>query len=447
MNTPRSVLSSLYRACFVTTLATTSVLSLSAAGFVPSEPANSPIGTAIGAKPGRVAWAHDPAATTWDGVTGEGTGWWLDSNTHPEVVAKMLSGVIRSVGGADDTRAAWENMFRDLNKRRGRGAVGYKPGEKIAVKLNLNQCRDHGNGANASYIAPQLVQALLTELVKNVGVAPKDITFFDVCRSIPSTIFDPCTRAFPGVHFVDFAGGDGREAGVLDKTKPLFLGTATEPIYFPTCVTQADYAINVAGLKGHTMAGMTVTSKNHLGTIFYADGKPAARELHKYIAVTPGRAGPGQSMGEYNGLVDLNGHQEIAGKTVLFLVDALYATRHNEYRLNDTARWQSSPFNGHWTSSIFGSQDGIATDSVALDFLRNEPTLDPIVKGAVDNYMHEAAQAGGEGAARKYDPERDGTPLKSLGVHEHWNSSEQKQYSRNLGKGEGIELLRVGAKS
>jgi hypothetical protein len=30
-----------------------------------------------------------------------------------------------------------------------------------------------------------------------------------------------------------------------------------------------------------------------------------------------------------------------------------------------------------------------------------------------------------------------------LGVHEHWNNPQDKQYSRNLGTGDGIELIKV----
>ena len=35
--------------------------------------------------------------------------------------------------------------------------------------------------------------------------------------------------------------------------------------------------------------------------------------------------------------------------------------------------------------------------------------------------------------------------LTVLGVHEHWNNPVDKQYSRNLGAGEGIELIQTGA--
>jgi hypothetical protein len=34
-------------------------------------------------------------------------------------------------------------------------------------------------------------------------------------------------------------------------------------------------------------------------------------------------------------------------------------------------------------------------------------------------------------------------PMNGLGVHEHWNNPMDKQYSRNLGKGEGIELVKI----
>lgn len=410
--------------------------------FSPTEPVNTPMGVAYGVKPGRVAWAFDQKATTWDGTTNS-PGWWDDSNTHPAVVEKMLADAILSVGDAKTVKESWTKIFTDFNKRKGRGDAGYKQGEKIVIKLNLNQARDHGEGGNASYVAPQLVQALLRQLVQQVGVAPADITCYDAIRCVPSTIFDRGTKEFPGVHFVDSTGTDGREKAVPDSTKPLTLAQGGETFFFPTCVTQAAYMINVAGLKGHTMAGMTVCAKNHLGSIFTASGEAGARDLHPSIAVKGGRRGPTtlQAMGSYNSLVDLNGHEQTGGKTVLYLIDALYATKHNEYRLDPTCKWESAPFNKRWTASLFAAQDGVAIDSVALDFLRNEPTLATIVTGAVDNYLHEMAQANQPPSKTAYDPEKDGKLLASLGVHEHWNNAADKKYSRNLGSGAGIELV------
>jgi parallel beta-helix repeat protein len=55
--------------------------------------------------------------------------------------------------------------------------------------------------------------------------------------------------------------------------------------------------------------------------------------------------------------------------------------------------------------------------------------------------LHEAALADNPPSGTVYDPENDGTRLASLGVHEHWNNPVDKKYSRNLGTGEGIELV------
>lgn len=38
-----------------------------------------------------------------------------------------------------------------------------------------------------------------------------------------------------------------------------------------------------------------------------------------------------------------------------------------------------------------------------------------------------------------------GEKVTNLGVHEHWNNSTDKLYSRNLGKEEGIELIQLFA--
>jgi uncharacterized protein (DUF362 family) len=410
------------------------------APFSPSEPVNSPLGTAFGVKPGRVAWAFDPKATNWDGTT-NAPGWWDDANTRPAAVSDMLSKVVRSVGDAATDKEAWNKLFLDFNKRHGKGEVGYRKGEKIAIKLNLNQCRSHGDNTNASYIAPQLVQSLLRHLINDAGVAAAHITCYDAIRNVPSTIFDRCAKEFPGVHFVDSTSTDGREKAVPDNSNPLVLAQDGTTLYFPTCLTEAQYLINVAGLKGHTLASMTVCAKNHLGSLLTAQGESGAAEMHSSINVKGVRGGAAQTTGSYNGLVDLNGHPQTGGKTLLFLVDALYATQNNEFRLTTACKWKSAPFADRWTSSLLASQDGVAIDSVALDFLRNEPTISATVTGPVDNYLHEMALADKAPSRTAYDPAKTGKTLSSLGVHEHWNNAAEKKYTRNLGTGQGIELV------
>lgn len=111
-------------------------------------------------------------------------------------------------------------------------------------------------------------------------------------------------------------------------------------------------------------------------------------------------------------------------------------------------KFQMEPFNYDWTSSVFMSQDQVALESVCLDFLRaefdesNQYTSAPQIYG-VDDYLRQAAGTADWPDSLVYDPENDGTPLASLGIHEHWNSDSLKQYSRNLDPidGEGIELI------
>jgi hypothetical protein len=117
------------------------------------------------------------------------------------------------------------------------------------------------------------------------------------------------------------------------------------------------------------------------------------------------------------------------------MLDSLYTA---ESQNGKVIRFLS--FAGHWASSVFLSQDPVAIDSVALDFLRNEPAADAC-RGRPENYLHEAALAGGPPSGTVYDPDGRGKPVTSLGVHEHWNNAKEKQYSRNLGKREGIELM------
>jgi hypothetical protein len=138
-------------------------------------------------------------------------------------------------------------------------------------------------------------------------------------------------------------------------------------------------------------------------------------------------------MGSYNALVDLIGHRHLGGKTVLFMLDGQYSAAHNEANV---MRFES--FGDHWASSLLASQDPVALDSVGLDILRNEPRATE-VRGNADNYLHEASQAGKAPSGTAYEPA--GSALASLGVHEHWNNSTDKKYSRNLGRKEGIELI------
>jgi hypothetical protein len=231
------------------------------------------------------------------------------------------------------------------------------------------------------------------------------------------------------------------------------------PAHLPTVVTRASYLINLGSFKAHRYLGLTLCSKNHFGTLsddgsdgLPAQGAPHAAGLHCYTAVhditIPGSAEwtfKGRPMGSYNTLVDLMGHKDLGAKTLLFMIDALYAVEGEGNPVSLASRWKSAPFNGRWSSSLFLSQDNIAIESVGLDFIRTEQAVNSAYTytyGAVDNYLHEGAQANNPPSGTFYHPNGDTVRLPSLGVHEHWNNAAEKKYSRNLGTGSGIELVR-----
>ncbi len=430
------------------------------APFAPTDPPNTPIGEAKGIFPGRVVWAHNPDATSWNG-----SGYWSsDAYTNQTAVSDMLSQALRDLTETDTDAAAWDALFRYFNRQHNNGDVGYKAGEKIAIKINLNACNSHGGNRNAFFSSPQGVFAMLRQLVEHAGVDAADVTFFDATRLVPREIYDKCKDTYPSVNFADWDGGNGRFQVQRDMSNQVKFSQDLDmepgggnPTYIPACVSKAKYLINMGQLKGHNLAGVTLNGKNLFGSIisYTTDNvrnssAPKNAGLHPYVCVHSDFHFGGhwdfdkRAMETFNVLVDLMGHKDLGAKTMLFFVDGLYSAPNQSTELKREHKWKS--FGSDWPSSIFVSQDFVAIESVCLDFLRNEPRQD-WVRGNVDNYLHEAALAHDAPSGTVYDPEQDGTPLKSLGVHEHWNNATDKQYSRNLGTGKGIELFKAGSRT
>jgi hypothetical protein len=429
--------------------------------FVPIDSPNSPVGTARGIFPGRVVWTWDSTATTWNGTNGN---WYTDANTHQVVVDSMMSQSLCLLTGKNTDAEAWDALFKFFNEHHGKGSVGYQQGEKIAIKINQVTTSSQYYSPNAAFAAPQTVLALTRELVNSAGVRDSDITYFDTDRYIPDPIYSKVHTAFPGVHFVGWQKLNGREQYVRDTTRVYWSKKLTleinggNPAFLPTVVTQAKYLINLACFKAHRYMGITFCSKNHFGTLSVSDSTgapyqnaPHAAGLHVYTAVhdiyiagSPEWTFTGNPMGSYNTLVDLMGHRDLGAKTLLFMIDGLYGVEQEGAEVSTKSRWVSAPFNNHWTSSFFMSLDNVAIESVGIDFFRTEQSRNKnytYTYGSVDNYLHEAALADNPPSGTFYHPNGDTIRLASLGVHEHWNNATDKQYSRSLGKGNGIELV------
>jgi hypothetical protein len=392
---------------------------------------NSPIGVEHGIFPGLVVWIFDPKVATWDGSNKY---WWDEKSTSQVETDKMLTNLLTSLTGKKNEANAWDALFKNFNETKKKGKNGFSPNQKIAVKINQNNTLRHADttGLNAS---PQLVYALIRSLTKEAGVPQGNITIFDASRFISDNIFNKCHKDFPDVLFVDNEGGYGRtKSTYVEKAIPYSVDNGKLATGLATCAVEADYLINLALLKGHVGQGVTLCGKNFYGaTSIDRNWRKNAHDNFNQDR---------QGKDKYMTFTDFLGHKDLGGKTLLFMIDGFYAARSQDGPPLIKDKWRMAPFNNRWCSSLFASQDGVALDAVGIDFLRSEwPDLADIAYS--EKYLVEAALAGNPPSKTLYDPERDGTRLKSLGIMEHWNNAVEKKYSRNLGKNYGIELLYV----
>lgn len=404
-----------------------------------------PIGQAKGIHPGRVVWVHDPHATAWKGPE-EGR-WYQGDRVKQDRVDEMMLRAVGDLTGDARIGTSWDKLFRHLNQSRGKGNVGYKPGEKILIKPNwVGMIWTEGavNPQTYTFVkrqdymntAPQMIIALLRQLVGVVGVRESDISVCDTLAYLVHEYYDILHREFPRVEYADYAGQFGRTQ-VKPSSVPISWscrpkGKAADVL--PVGISEAEYLVNFANLKAHHHAGVTLCGKNHFGSLVRWPVQQGYYDLHGGAF--------NQKPKSYREQVDLMGHAHLGGKTVLYLVDGLFSGVHPLDLVPQ--KFKSSPFDGDWTKSLLASQDPVAIDSVAFDFLRTEFSNYPRRPG-VDDYLHEAAAADNPPSGTFYDPDH-ATPqrrLASLGVHEHWNNPQEKKYSRNLGKGDGIELISV----
>ena len=271
----------------------------------------SPMGVPRGVVPGRVTWAHDPSAVTWDG-TGS---WWADANNNQSVIDRMVSSSIRSLTNQKSDTQAWSAIFRYFNRTHGRGNAGYKTGEKIAIKANLNNTVDHGTIERLNS-SPHLLLSLVQQLIGPGKVPQAAITVFDSSRFVPGNLYDKIHGAFPGVVFVDHIGGDGRVKAEFKPNAIPFSVPSRNAMGLDNTVVQAAYLINAAVLRAHVSSGVTLCAKNLFGaTSIYTDWHKNAHDGFQHNR---------DGSASYSAFTDFLGHKDLGEKTFLFLLDGLY---------------------------------------------------------------------------------------------------------------------------
>ena len=403
---------------------------------------NMPVGTPKGLFPGRVVWVHDADATNenYDPESAGDEWWYSDQNVNQEVVNKMLSIAIMKYAGKKKISEAWDALFKSYNSSHGRGERGYAAGEKIAIKINLtNHSRTSPERMDAT---PQLLNALLHELTVNAGVRPSDITLGDPYRDFRGEYINLVMSEFQEVRYVDGKGGNGVIQTIPSEKEVILFSDDSLRSTLPQHYLDATYLINIPGLKTHSGGGLTLIAKNHYGSYLAKGEDPASQYAGALHYSMPSNV---SGKRKYRHLVDLMGHESTGGKEFLYIIDGIWGGEGWEGWIK---KFKSAPFSNDYPNSILVGQDPVALESVCFDILFEECLRDskkasyPItLKEEIADYLLQCASSDYWPEGIRYDPEGDGSTLQSLGVFEHWNNPAERKYSRNLGTGEGIELI------
>lgn len=448
----------------------------------PEDSPNKPFGTGGGIIPGLVVWAWSPDATNENckNVMDNNDLYFNPVNADQKIIGIMVSESVKKIAGKSDLKQCWHSLFRYHNLKKFQKRKGYARGEKIFIKINqgtaswaLNK-EEKNNGytlstsgkpgqekrrkaAGATETSPYIVLELLRELVNVAGIQQSDIIVGDPIAHIFGHNYSIWYSEFPGVIYADrFSDLYGRTLIRQTENDLVFYSDKSQKDKLYNIIESADYMINVASLKPHGSAGISLMAKNHFGS----QGRASASHLHySLIAPTweksPREVGNPSNGGykKYRVLVDLMGSRYLGQNTMLNIVDGLFGGGADETR--GPVKYFMAPFMDDWSNSIFISQDQVALESVCYDFLRSEWNginkhnqansvfeQGPNMFG-VDDYLHQAADSKNWPDGIVYDPDNNGKPIPSLGVHEHWNNQSDKQYSGNLGLSNGITLISI----
>ena len=377
---------------------------------------NEPIGEGKGIHPGRVVWVHSPGVASWDGETGL----WVEDRWNDQMKAdKMIRAAVTQLTGEKKAKKAWKALFKDFNQTHGRGNRGYQKGEKIAIKLNMNNAITHRDTVELNS-SPFVTLALVRSLVNEAGVAQEDIIVCEPSRAITDSIYNKIHREFPDVVFIDNIGGHGRlKCEYYPEQLKYSVDNGKMARGIAKCVVDADYLINSALLKTHNGPGVTLTAKNWYGA---TDINLLWRKnAHNGISADKRHGKP-----SYKTMVDWIGHKDLGQKCLLFLIDGTYGSRNVNGA--PAPKWQKAPFNNDWCCSIIVSQDPLACDVVGMDMLIHEwPEFGSL--NYCDEYLREAATIPNPVTGVVYDPERDGKPLTTpLGIMEH--ADKDRRYTK-----------------
>jgi hypothetical protein len=358
------------------------------------EPTSTPMPTST-PQPGvpLVVHVHSPSATSWN-FGDDYYGTFVDQ----DVVNAMVDRGVRDLTGASTVAQAWQLLV-----------PGYTPGRAIAIKANFNNSIYCGGCLTDCEEFQLKIDALIhpiNAVVRGLKAAyssfdAADVWVYDASpgpspplsdRKIPDRFTDGCLHQ--GVRFFDRGC---REPAAYESADPTSWVSFSPPQGIPTPPAQkvtdvlvaATYVINMPIIKRHGGAGVTLSLKNHFGSIHNCP------PLHDWTCFN----WPARYYSDiYNPLLDIYRNPHVGGKTVLTIGDGLFGDR--ESNVSKPTPWDT--FGGQAANSLFFATDPVALDSVMCDFLDLEGFHGGIYEGS-DDYLR-LAEAAGLGVFERGDP-------------------------------------------
>jgi uncharacterized protein (DUF362 family) len=260
-------------------------------------------------------------------------------------VRQMVNRSMRELTGKDSLADAWREFV--------------SPDDVVGVKINLR------GGRNLS-TQPCVAEAIVFGLGA-AGVKANNIILWDAWSREFSIAGFKISASDEGVRYRATDHESSRPRQVRDKdalqeavkdcysSEPVMV--ADKPVYFSKIYDEITALINVPLIKDHTVAGVTVSMKNHYGSILNPN------DLH------PNACDP------Y--LAELNATAPIKDKTRLIIVDGLRSIYNKGPRDDPRYRWRQN--------SIIAGTDTVAVDYLGLQIIeqkRKENDLPPIGKRA-----------------------------------------------------------------
>lgn len=296
-------------------------------------------------KNSRVVQVRDPEASSYGFAENE----LYAGKVNQVIVNSLVAQGLMILTDTYNTADAWKVLI-----------PSYRKNQKIAIKVNFNNIFDHWGGFTEQPVKmnalPETVNALVKSL-KEFGVKEQDIWVYDSVRSI-SSYFEK-SMLYPGVKLWDNSGEEGRNLAHHDTSAEIkFQDPNIRKSRVCNVLANADYLINMPLLKTHTAAGVTLSFKNHFGTV------SDCFELHDWVWPSGIRFSA-----DYNPLVDIGLNPHIKNKTVLVLGDGIFGNYHTH--MGPPIPWPKRFNNGSPNSLLF-SRDPVAADSVMRDILRLE---------------------------------------------------------------------------